>query len=235
MLNAEQRVVADIEAEHVALERQLLALFPLLLGDRRQHSELHRALSVEAAEERVLALRLLTLLIDEGVDVHLVHAHQPTAAVPERVERAGLGQRLDRALVAHHDWHLAQEVLKRAVASVCLAGGDDPVDHVGADVADRGQAEANVGADRGEVGGRLVHIRWQHLDAHPAALGEIERGLVLVVAHAGQHRGHVLGREVRLEVRSPVRHQPVRRTVRLVERVVRERDQDLPQRCDARR
>jgi hypothetical protein len=43
-------------------------------------------------------------------------------------------------------------------------------------------AEADVGADRGEVRLRLVDVRRQHLDAHAPALVEVERRLVLVVA-----------------------------------------------------
>ena len=115
--------------------------------------------------------------------------------------------------------------------SVCRAAaiaGDDVV----ADVADRGQPEPDVGADRGEVGDGLVDVRRQHLDAHPAALVEVDRHLVLVVLHRRQDRGHVLRRVVRLEVGRPVRHQPVRRRVRLVERVVGERHQHVPQRLD---
>ena len=86
----------------------------------------------------------------------------------------------------------------------------------------------------GEPGRRLVDVGRQHLDAHPAALGEVDRRLVLVVADAGEQRGHVLGRVVGLEVRGPVGDQPVAGGVRLVERVVGERDEDVPQRLDRR-
>src|SRR4028118_1389485 len=102
------------------------------------------------------------------------------------------------------------------------------------DVAHRRQAEADVGADGGEVPGGLVDVRREHLDAHPAALGEVDRAAVLVVADAGEQPGHVLGRVVRLEVRRPVGDQPVRRRVGLVERVVGERDEDVPQGLDRR-
>ena len=112
---------------------------------------------------------------------------------------------------------------------------DDRVDDVDADVADRGQPEADVGADRGEVGLGLVDVRRQHLDLHPAALVEVDRHLVLVVLDGREERGHVLGRVVGLEVGGPVGHQAVRRGVRLVEGVVGERQQDVPQRLDRAR
>ena len=129
---------------------------------------------------------------------------------------------------------LRMKSAKSLNAPFSVAGPDDRVDDVVPDVAHRGQAEADVGADGGEVPGRLVDVRRQHLDAHPAALGQVDRPAVLVVADAGEQAGHVLGRVVGLEVRRPVRDQPVGRRVRLVEGVVGERDQDVPQRLDRR-
>ena len=83
-----------------------------------------------------------------------------------------------------------------------------------------------------EVEHRLVDVGRQHRDAHLAALGEVDRRLVLVVADAGEHRGHVLGGVVGLEIGRPVRHDAVGRGVRAVERVVGERQQDVPERLD---
>src|SRR3712207_9185761 len=68
----------------------------------------------------------------------------------------------------------------------------DRVDDVVPDVAHRRETEADVGADGGEVPGRLVDVRREHLDAHPPALGQVDRPTVLVVADAGQQSGHVL-------------------------------------------
>ena len=94
------------------------------------------------------------------------------------------------------------------------------------------QAEADVLADGGEVGDRLVDVRGQHLDAELAALGQVDGGLVLVVADRGEQRGHVLGRVVGLEVGGPVRDQSVAGGVRLVERVTGEGQHDVPERLD---
>ena len=55
---------------------------------------------VEAAEERVLADRLVALDVDVLVDGGLVDRHQRPALVLHLVERAGLDQRLDDPLVA---------------------------------------------------------------------------------------------------------------------------------------
>ena len=103
-----------------------------------------------------------------------------------------------------------------------------------ADVADRAEPEADVGAARGEVAVGVVDVGRQHLQPHPPAFLQVDGGLVLVVAHAGEQRRHVLGRVVRLQEGGPVRHQPVAGAVRLVERVVGERDEDVPERLDRR-
>ena len=115
------------------------------------------------------------------------------------------------------------------------AGIDQRGNDIGADVAHRTQPVADVGTDRGEVQARFVDVRRQHGDAQLAAVGQVDRGLVLVVAHRGEQAGHVLGRVVRLEVRRPVGHHPVAGGVRLVERVVGERQDGVPQRLDGRR
>ncbi len=161
-----------------------------------------------------------------------MHQHQALTRVPERIERARLDQRLDHSLVTHHQRNLAQEIGEPVELALRLARRDDRVHHVGAHVADRRQAEPDVGADRREHGYRLVDVGRQHLDAHPAALTQVQRRLVLVVGHRGEQRGHVLGRVIGLQVRGPVRDQAVGGGVRLVERVPGERYQDVPDGLD---
>ena len=232
VLDAEERVVGHVQAEHLALGGQQCLLVPLrprgpgARTDRRRARRRRGRRTASPARSPPGACR------NHGVDGALVDGDQTAPGVPEGVERAGLDQRLDRPLVADHAGTLRRKSSKEAYRPFSLAGRHDRVDDVGADVADRGEAEPDVGADRGEVRRGLVDVGRQHLDAHPAALVQVQRGLVLVVAHAREQRGHVLGRVVRLEVRRPVRDQAVRRGVRLVEGVVGERDQDVPQRLD---
>ena len=158
---------------------------------------------------------------------------QRTAGVAQVVESARLNERLDGALIAHLQRHLLQEVVEGLVAALLLAGGNHAFDHVRAHVTDRAHTEADIVTDRGEGQGGFVHVRREHGNAHGAALVQVQRELVLVIAHAGQQRSHVLLRVMRLQVRRPVRHQTVRSRVRLVERVVRERQQNIPERLNS--
>ena len=237
VLDAEQRVVGDVEPEHLPLEGEQRLLVPLVGGQLREAVEGRALVEVggsghQRVEQAVLPEVGLALDIGQGVDELVVLLDDAPARVAEVVERSGLGQGLDRALVADHRGGLAQEVLEGRIPALLLAAADDGVDDVGTDVADRGHPEPDVGADGGEVGDRLVDVGRQDLDPHPAALVEVERRLVLVVAHAGQQRGHVLGGVVLLEVGGPVGDQRVGLGVRLVEAVVREGHQRVPQGLD---
>ena len=107
--------------------------------------------SSSAAEQRVLADRLVALDVDVLVDGGLVDRDQRPPPVLHVVEGAGLDQRLDDPLVADLGGDLGEEVVEVDVAALLLAAEHDAVDDVGADVADRGEAEADVVADRGEV------------------------------------------------------------------------------------
>ena len=180
--------------------------------------------------EPEVAVRLHPLVLDDRVDRALVDLEQRPAGGAERVERAGLDQRLDGALVRDAERHLAQEVVEGGEAALLVARGDDLLDDVRPDVPDRAHAEADVLADGGEEADRLVHVGRQDPDLHPAALVQVHRELVAGVADGREQGGHVLGRVVRLQVRGPVRQDAVRGRVGLVERVVRERQQDVPER-----
>ena len=79
---------------------------------------------------------------------------------------------------------------------------------------------------------RLVDVGRQDLDLHAPTLVEVDRHLVLVVLDGREERGHVLGRVVGLEVGRPVGDDAVGGGVRLVEGVVGEREQDLPELVD---
>ena len=214
-----------------------VGLVPLVGRDRRAPPCRRRPRRRRARAEQVeLADRLVALGVDERVDGLVVHRDQPAARLAERVERAGLDQRLDGALVADHRVDLAQEVVEVGEAALLLARGDDRRRRRCAPTLRTAARPKRMSAPtRGEVGVGLVDVGRQHLDAHPAALVEVDRRLVLVVADAGEQRGHVLGRVVRLEVGRPVGDQAVAGGVRLVEGVVGERDQDVPQRLDRRR
>ena len=151
VLEPEQRVVGDVEAEHLALEGEQVGLVPLAGRDRRRDGEagVVAGSSPNTSPNRsnwpIASLRLMSR--NESI-ASACTASRPRAGVPERVERAGLDQRLDRLLVADHRVDLAQEVVEVGERALLPAGPHDRLDDVVADVADRGQAEPDVGADR---------------------------------------------------------------------------------------
>ena len=81
----------------------------------------------------------------------------------------------------------------------------------------------------GELGGRQVDVGHPHLDAHRAALGQVDGRLVLAVLHRGQQGGQVLDRVVGLEPGRLVGDQAVAVGVALVEGVVGEGLDDVEQ------
>ncbi len=83
--------------------------------------------------------------------------------------------------------------------------------------------------ERSEVERRDVDVGHEHLDAHLAALGEVDGGLVLARLHAREERGEVLDRMVSLQPRGLVRDEAIAIGVALAERVVGERLDEVEQ------
>ena len=250
-LGAEERVVADVEAEHLLLEGEPLGLVHLEVGDRealveRRLAALGHALAEEAEDARVA----LAATGQRGVDDLLEDGEQAAALVAEPVERTGLDQRLDGPLVQHRRVDAVGEVVEVGEAPVGVALGDHQGHEPLADVAHRREPERDdartprrelrprrrrVGPEGHEVGGREVDVRVQHLDAHRPALGEVDGGLLQAALHAGEQAGHVLDRVVGLQVRGLVGDQPVAVRVALVEGVVGEGLDDVEElRADVR-
>src|SRR3546814_19574408 len=74
----------------------------------------------------------------------LVDGDQGAALVLHLVEGAGLDQGLQDSLVADPHRDLVHEVVEVGIAALALAALDDAVDDVTADVAHRGESEADV-------------------------------------------------------------------------------------------
>ncbi len=190
---------------------------------------------VRAAEQVELADGLCLLGAHHRVDRVGVHEHQALAGMAERVEGPpGLDERFGDLLRTGDGVDLAEIVGEVGERTLLLTSLDDGRDDVGTDVAHRAHTEPDVLTDRGEVDARGVDVRREHCDAHLAAVREIQRRLVLVVADGREQAGHVLGGVVGLEVGGPEGHQAVAGGVRLVERVAGERQNGVPQGGDRR-
>ena len=90
VLQALQRMITDIEAEHLALERQLGSLVPV--GQVGHAAYQHRVGVGQLAEKIILAVGLVPLEVKHAVHRRLVDAHQGPPGMPHRLE----GSRLDQ-------------------------------------------------------------------------------------------------------------------------------------------
>ncbi len=171
-------------------------------------------------EDRALAEQLVGLLLLSPGERLLEALEHSLARRAGRVERAGLDERLERALVRHLRIDALREVPDRLERSALLARAHDLAARGLADVLHRVQAEADLPLDDGEVDLRRVHVGRQHLDAELVARVDVERHLVLRVHDGRDERRHVLLRMVRAQPGGAVRDQRVAGGVRLVEGVV---------------
>ena len=227
-----QRMVGDVEAEHLTLEGEFRASFPVLFRHHPLDTQFGWCVGGAHAEQVVLTVGLVAFELGGGVDGLLVDRHETAPGMTHRVEGTSLDERLDESLVAHPQRHSVEELEEVLGRAVFLASGDDVVDGAGPDVADGPQAESDVLTDGRELQGGRVDVGWQHLDVLGAHVGEVQRHLVLVVTHTGEQGGTVLGWIVGLEVGRPVRDESVACGVGLVEGVSGERDHDVPQGLD---
>ena len=216
-------MIAHVETEHVLLCSQALALVELDVGYGEAIVEHRRfvggAAHVEKAHRAGVALATPA---QPGIDDCLEHVQQTLAGMIERVERAAVDQRLDRALVEHPRIDPIAEIVEVGERTAALTLFDQLRRNTLADVAHRRQSEADRVSFAREVAERRVHIGYEHGNLELAALAEIDRGLVEIRLHAREQRREIRDRMVRLEPRGLVRDEAVPDTVRLVERVVGE-------------
>ena len=226
-------MLAHVEAEHLLLEREPLALVELEIGDRRAFVEHRCAAGIDrVAEQAHHALLALVPAVQRLLDDLLEHREQATPRVAERVERTRFDERLDGALVERAQIDAVAEVVEVAERAVG-AGQLDLLRHTVAHVAHGREPEedralalvatpARVELHR-EIGLARVHAGVTHRDVEQPAFVDVDRGLVEVRLHRREQRREVLHGVVRLQVRGLVGDESVTDRVRLVERVVGER------------
>ena len=99
-------------------------------------------------EQRGDAGLVLPAALERPVDDLVEHQAQALARVTQRVERAGLDQRLHGPLVEHDRVDPPAEVVEVLEGPCRLSLGDDPLDQALPDVAHRGQPEDDARARR---------------------------------------------------------------------------------------
>ena len=134
------RVVGEVEPQELLLPAQALA--DRGLGRGRQRPLEGGRLVAADVEQRGLAADPVALRGLAGGE-RIVEAQQDLRRVPEAVERADLGQRLQHLAVDQAQVDPGAEVGQRAELAALLAGLDDRLDRALAHVLDRQQAEAD--------------------------------------------------------------------------------------------
>ena len=200
-----QRVVGDVEAQHLVLLGQLDATVPLD-AVRGGHGVLeagarHVAKEVEHADlSRGAGPLALCRRVDDVLGVVLVdEVHELLAGVARGVEGTGLDEGLDHATVGLACVHAVHEVVQGLEGPALLALGHDRLAHALAHAADARKAEADAGWRGREVLAGLVDVGRQDLDALVLAGGHVVDDLVGLAHVAREDRGHVLAGEVGLE------------------------------------
>ena len=152
VLEAEQRVVAHVETEHLLLEREPLGLVELGVWDGDPGAlpasgvVAERVCGLERGEERGDAGLVLPAALERPVDDLVEHQAQALAGMTQRVERTGLGEGLHGPLVEHERVDPPAEVVEVVEGACRLSLGDDALDQALPDVAHRRQAEHDARA-----------------------------------------------------------------------------------------
>ena len=140
--HAFQRMIAEVEPEHLLLEGQPNGFVELLGGDRHPGVVEQQFVAVaQIAEEAHDPLVGLAPASQGAVDDLFEHQAQPLARMAGVVERPGLDQGLHRPLVEHHWIDPSAEIVEVGEGTTPLPLGDDPLDQALPDVADSRQAE----------------------------------------------------------------------------------------------
>ena len=221
LTHAGQRMLGDVEAERLLLEAEEVGLLVLA---RRDHGVVADGdvLGAAGVEQRALPEQTIGGVLLRPGDDHLEELQHPFSRLPlgNVVEGATLDQRLERTLVHELRIDALGEVPDRRERTALRASTDDRLGGRIADVLDRGQAEADLPLDDGEVRHRGVDVGRQDVDAHLVARVDVERHPVLRVHHRRDQRRHVLAGMVGAKPRRAVRDQRVAGRVSLVEGVV---------------
>ena len=176
-----ERVVGDVQPQHVAFEFKLNFSRPLW-SLRYKFDRLVKQLPEVETNIALGRVFLGTSCIFSNL---LVDVDERTARVTETIKGSCLDERLERSLVESRQRDSIEEILERQIRTVGLSLTDNVLDHCLTDVFDRPEPEADVVADCGEVEHRFVDVGRQHLDAHPPSLDKVPAEFLANVANAG--------------------------------------------------
>src|SRR5204862_8070999 len=157
------------------LHAQELVLVGVADGNRRVMPRLRLAArGLAEVEDRRLTCEPIGLLPSAPGQGLLQHLERPEPRVAGRVECAAFHERLEGPLVRALRIDALGEVPDRREDTALLARTDDGLRRGLPHVLHRGEPEADLALHDREVELRLVHVRWQYLDAHLVARVDVE-------------------------------------------------------------
>ena len=209
------------ESQHLFFIGQPLAFLPI--GHLRQIVRVASALRAFVEQTKQPCLALCRVLLRLLRPLHrLVDSLEQRCPRSQRIQRSGLDQRLNHTRVHHPQIHLFAELPEALESPTHFRPRlDDRIDRVPAHVLYRRQPKPDGLARRRKLRPRHLHVRRLHADAQLLALADILHHVLRLRRFTGQQRGHELHRIMRLQISRLVRHQRIRRRVRLVKPVPR--------------
>src|ERR1035438_7194045 len=168
-----ERMAADEEAKHFLFVGEPLAFFPVGYAGQVVVALAWGGGFVEQPKEAGLSVRSVFLRFLRALHCLVDGGHQRCACT-ERIERAGLDERLDDALVHYAQVDFFAELPEALEAAAdFLAGLHDGLDCVAADVFHGGKAKSNCLTVRRELLCGDLHIGRLYADSNFAALADV--------------------------------------------------------------
>src|SRR5690242_10227943 len=140
----------------------------------------------------------------------MVYGSEHRLTRPKRIERAGLDEALENALVQKARFDALAEIIERferSLRKLRLANG---LGGVLANVFYGCESKADGFANRREVEVAFIHVRRKNGNAHSARFIDVLHDFVSVAGFGSEQRGHEFDGKVRFQVGSLIRQQRIR-------------------------
>ena len=216
-----KRMAADVDSKHLLFECK--QLFLIVLPDIWQlHLILFFVLLVHQVKQRHLTRHCALFFLRHMIRQPRIHLHELLSRPSKTVKSSRFDKILDCAFVCLFSGQTLDEILQAAVRTAKRTLLHDRIDHRPADALDCRKSVADVASIYRKPRLTDVDIRRQNRNAHLTAGQNILCHLRWIVDHGCHQRCHKFHRVIKFQVCCLIRHQRIRRSVRFVERILRE-------------